>query len=181
MSNDRDDDVGYGKPPKKSQFKKGQSGCADGGHEQRRKNKAKQKRQAEESAKDRAKEIENVARRVMMRERPVMTSTGQQLMTNFEIAFQKFAERCNRDDATTQDYALYFKLAGRLKLLEPPPTDAGKTMVLVVNQIQSVDEWTKSTEGELLPKNPLEGIPGMENALDAPAKRGRVSFDDEEY
>lgn len=180
MNNDRDDDVGYGKPPKKSQFKKGQSGCPNGGHEQRRKNKAKLKKQANESEKKRVKEIENTARKVMMRERSVMTSTGPKQMSNFEIAFQKFAERCNRDDATTRDYALYFKLADKLKLIQEPPPEGAKTMVLVVNQIQSIDDWAKSTEGELLPKNPLHGIPGIEDALETPVKRGRRSFGDDE-
>lgn len=40
-----------------------------------------------------------------------------------------------------------------------------KTGVLVVYPIMKVDEWAKATEGELLPRDPLHGIPGAEGLL----------------
>jgi hypothetical protein len=40
-------------------------------------------------------------------------------------------------------------------------------------------EWEEATEGKLLPENPLHGIPGAEDMLDAPPiRRGTPPEDD---
>lgn len=53
--------------------------------------------------------------------------------------------------------------------------------VLVVYPIMKVDDWAKATEGELLPKDPLHGIPGAQGLLtDARKPRGSIPDIDEE-
>jgi hypothetical protein len=43
-TSDEDGPVGYRRPPKSGQFKKGQSGCPSGGHAQRRAKRAQAKK-----------------------------------------------------------------------------------------------------------------------------------------
>jgi hypothetical protein len=165
-----DDEVGFGKPPKKHQFKTGQSGCPDGGHERRRANKAKRAQKEKEDAKEEDKAIRDIIRKVA-RERHMIVFQGERVnMSALEITVRNVVLRGMKPDASDRHVSQSLKLFQHAHLLDPV-AEGARPMVLVVNQIKSMEEWAKDTEGELLPRNPLHGIPGFENWEGRPTGR----------
>jgi hypothetical protein len=153
-----DDEVGYGKPPKQHQFKKGQSGCPDGGAAIKRAKKHKAKLKGEKSPQQLVIEHFTKTKRVRI-------NGKRQTLTMLQVAMMQleddvFVKRC------PVARKLYFGIAERNGWFKAPPPKSGRSGVLVVNQIRPIDEWIKATEGELLPRNPLHGIPGAEDLLD---------------
>lgn len=180
-SNDDDDNepVGFGRPPRKHQFKKGQSGCPDGGHAQRMAN--KRKRLEKEKAKNAREEqsITNLIGRVAREPIKVRTSDGRVMtMAKAEAAVRKLLDRALSKDASDRAVKQALDLLKYGKILEP--TRKERPMVLVVNQIKSQEKWAKETEGELLPRDPLHGIPGAEGLLNRPGKARGTTPDDED-
>lgn len=181
MSDEPDDNVGYGKPPKKSQFKKGVSGCPDGGHAQRRAKKAAKAKAVKQEIEQTDKQIADIVRKLAREKLQVRTSAGLQEMTRLEATVRRALDGVFQQDSNDRQMRGALALYKHAKMLDPEPVQKDRTMVLVVNRIQSPEEWAKSTEGELLPKNPLEGIPGAENALNGPTRRPRrTGCDDDE-
>jgi hypothetical protein len=170
MSNSDDDKAGYGRPPQKHQFKPGQSGCPDGGHAQRHANKlAREKAERDEqTALD--KGLLDIVRKLARELVNVRTNAGLVKMPRLEATMRWALDRPFQPDATWRDRATALKVYKDAELLDPQP-DKARPMVLVVNPILGAEEWEKATEGELLPKNPLHGIPGAEHLLDAPPRR----------
>lgn len=162
--------VGYKKPPKETQFKKGQSGCPDGGHRQRRASRHAAQRREEEAKKKADKSIKNLIRNVATEVHQVRAAGGVIEMSTAEIIVRSVFARAMKPDASERQQQQALKLLNHVKLLDAPP-DGPRPMVLVVNKIQSQEEWMQSTEGELLPRNPLHGIPGAESVLSLPKKR----------
>jgi Family of unknown function (DUF5681) len=171
--NHDDEPVGYGRPPKKHQFKKGQSGCPSGGREQKQA-KAKAKAEAEkEKEKGQDKRIADIVRRVS-REEISAISNGQKIsMPLVEAIVRKILHKPLQADASPRDTAAALNLLKHAKVLDPPPAK-GRSFVLAVPAPVSMDEWAKRTEGELLPKDPLHGIPGAEGLLETKEQRGVI-------
>lgn len=169
-------EVGYGKPPKKTQFKKGQSGCPDGGHEQRRAKKRAALLEENEQKKRDELELRDIIRKLANEKHRVRTADGVEEMAALEIMLRGIVNRAIKSDASTRDQQQALKLFHHAKLLDPPPAK-GRPMVLVVNRIKSKEQWAKDTEGERLSRNPLEGIPGAEHLLDGPKKRSTETPD----
>jgi hypothetical protein len=156
-----DDAVGYGKPPKKHQFKKGQSGCPDGGREQK---KAKKERAKKEELDPGAMVV-----KWFTKKKKVKINGKAQELSIIELALMQLEEDVllHRDPAARK---LLFDVAQKNGWFKPPPRRQ-KASVLVVSQIKSPEQWAKDTEGELLPRNPLHGIPGFENWEQRPKGR----------
>lgn len=172
------DEIGYGKPPKKSQFKKGQSGCPDGGHKQRRAKKIARAEKEKEATKQLDERIKDVIRKVGREEFNIVIDGERVSMSAVEIIVCNVFRRAMKSDASERQVALALKLAQHGKLLDPSPSGP-RPMVLVVNQIKTPEQWAKDTEGELLPRNPLHGIPGVEDWNKTEKKRGVVPDKDE--
>ena len=100
-------------------------------------------------------------------------------MTRLEATVRRALDNVFQADSTDRQMQGALRIYKDAKLLDPAPAK-DRPMVLVVNAIPTIDEWAKMTEGELLPKNPLEGIPGIEGALDGSKKRPRTTPDDDE-
>jgi hypothetical protein len=171
VSSASDDDsyrVGRGKPPKEHQFKKGQSGCPGGGHQQRRAKKAK--------AKEKEKSPGEFVVQWFTEKKKVRVNGRTTELSRLEMAFAQLEEEAfvKREPAARK---LIFDVAQRNGWLKAPPAKS-RGFVLVVNPILTAEEWAKQTEGERLPKDPLHGIPGAEGLLD-PAPRRRHVSDDE--
>ncbi|MFZ2029686.1 MAG: DUF5681 domain-containing protein [Vitreimonas sp.] len=166
MSRDSGDDVkvGYGKPPRSGQFKKGQSGCPSGGHEQRRARKATKAQKVASRERARLRELTNIVKTIALEERKVQTANGAVKMPILEILVRKVALRALEKDASEKDVRRALAMFDKANLLKPV-IDTGRTGVLVVRPIMKQDEWLKATEGELLPRDPLHGIPGAEGLL----------------
>lgn len=173
MSKD-DDEVGYGKPPKKHQFKKGQSGCPDGGAAIKRAKKAKAARKEQTTSPQ-----QMVTDWFTKQKKRVKINGKARRLTRLELALMHLEEDMfvKRDPNARK---LFFAVAERNGWLKAPPPRSGKTGVLVVYPIMGQEEWEKATEGELLPKDPLHGIPGAEGLLDNPSPPRRPAPPDED-
>lgn len=154
MSND----VGYGKPPKKHQFKPGQSGCPDGGAAIKREKK---------KDKDKDASLQQQVTDWLMRKRRVTINGKRQWLSLIELVQLRLEEDAlvRRDPAALKRI---LDIAREHGCFEPPKPKTGKTGVLAVRPIRTQEEWIKATEGELLPRDPLHGIPGAEGLLDQP-------------
>ena len=161
---DADGEVGYGKPPRSGQFRKGQSGCPSGGHAQRRARKAAKAQKAARLERARLRDLTNIVKTIALEDRTVQTANGAVKMPTLEILVRKVALRALDKDATDKDIRRALAIFEKANLLKPE-IDRGKTGVLVVHPIMKQDEWLKATEGELLPRDPLHGIPGAEGLL----------------
>lgn len=165
---DEDYEVGYGRPPKHTRFKKGKSGCPDGGHDKRRAN--KQQRQQKEKH-----EQESIGQKIIdhftAMHRVKINGVDQDL-TMLEVALKQLAEDAlvKRDPAARK---LLLEIGQKNGWFKAPPPGKAESGVLVVYAPQTMEQWTKATEGELLPKNPLEGIPGCENWDEVKKGRGK--------
>lgn len=145
------------RPPKEHQFKKGEkSPCPDGGWSKKREKKAKAKK-AEKSPQEMVTEWFTSKRKVKI-------NGKVQELTRLELALAQLEDDAflKRDH---QARKLLFDIAQRNGWLKAPPAKT-RPMVLVVNGIKTAEEWAKSTEGELLPRDPLHGIPGAEGMLE---------------
>jgi hypothetical protein len=166
VSKDSDDDgeVGYRKPPRSGQFKKGQSGCPSGGHAQRRANKGARARKAAAAERSRNRALQDIIRTVAREEQVVNTTAGPVNMPNVEIIVRKVFQQAMAKDASDKRFRQALALLDKAGLLKPLP-EKGNTGVLVVYPIMKQDDWLKATEGERLPRDPLHGIPGAEGLL----------------
>lgn len=167
MSDDAGDDdgsVGYGRPPRSGQFKKGKSGCPNGGHEQRRAKRMAAERKAARKERHKLSKVRNIIKEVALEQRVVQTANGRMKLATAEILVRKIVERAMSKDASDKDIRRAFTLFKDQGLFERE-RDKGQTGVLVVYPIMKEDEWARATEGELLPKDPLHGIPGAEGLL----------------
>jgi hypothetical protein len=158
---DGDDEVGYGKPPKKHQFKKNQSGCPNGGHEQRRANELARAEKEKEAAKKQDEAIKDLIRKLAREEKRIVVDGERVNMSVLEITLRNVFLRAIKPDANERHVAQALKLYQHAKLLDPA-SNGPRPMVLVVNRIKTAEEWAKDTEGELLPRDPLHGVPGTE-------------------
>lgn len=166
MSHDNDE-VGYKRPPKKSQFKKGQSGCPDGGHERRREKREAKIRKEKDQAADLASAI--IRRFAGMKEvridgKPVALSTLELSLIQLEEDVIR-----KRDPSARK---LWFDIMQKNGWLKPPKSSGKGGGVLVVYAPYSEEKWDKATEGQLLSVNPLEGIPGAERLRVDKKRRG---------
>jgi hypothetical protein len=171
---DDDDPVGYGKPPKHTRFKKGQSGCPDGGWPKRRAG------QAEQRAKAKAEEesIGAIVQAWFAKRRPARVNGKEVEANRIELLLAVLEEDAlvKRD---RQAQKLLLDLARKTGLLAPPPPPKQGGGVLVVYAPLRAEEWERQTEGELLTKDPLEGIPGHDpQAMKALPPRRRGPPDD---
>jgi hypothetical protein len=143
--------VGPGNPPVSGRFKKGESGCPDGGWKIRRaRQKAKEERAAkkEESIAEILKRAAHRMRKVTVGGKPVEISTVEALV----MRLNEQALAGDNKAARTLIYLL--KETGQLKTVL-----ASRNQVLVVYPIMQQQEWIDATEGDHhLTKDPLEGL-----------------------
>ena len=179
MAYDSDDEIGYGKPPKRTRFKKGQSGCPDGGWQQRRA-KLEAKRTAEEERKQALEK--NIAPAQFVEDHftkptQVTINGGPAHAARMELLFRMLDEEVfvKKNPVFVKMYLDMLRQNGWLKA--PPPARPGAG-VLVVYAIPTVEAWIKQTEGELLPKDPLHGTSYQGGPL-TKRQRGK-SYDDED-
>jgi hypothetical protein len=179
--NDDDDDGGggYCKPPKKHQFKKGQSGCPSGGHRKRRLNKLERKEKEAEKLKERQKALEDIVQQVASEDQVVRTKRGPVKMANKEIVVRKIFQRAMREDADDKDLRRCIALLDKVGMLKPTVQAPAGSGVLVIYSPMQLAEWEAATEGQLLSIDPLEGIPGTEGIFDQPYARERRPPDDD--
>lgn len=164
QNNDDDDKVGYRKPPKKHQFKKGQSGCPDGGRKQ--KQAKKDKAQQEEISPS------DMVANWFAQKHSVKVKGKFTKMTVLEMALAQLQDDAiaKRDPSARK---LLFAIAKNNGWLQAPTPPAKGTGVLVIYSPMQLAEWEKATEGQLLSIDPLEGIPGAEGIDDLPFEGGR--------
>lgn len=168
MSDDDEDDdlVGYGKPPKRTQFRKGQSGCPDGGHEKRRaRRRAKVERQQKQQ-----QDIMSLFARWLSEEKKITVNGKRKKMTRVDLFFAQLEEDAlvKKDPAVR---AILLNLLHKNGYMKPAPAKQKGGGVLVVRQPMLLDDWVRKTEGEILTKDPLEGIPGLNRKNLAPNNR----------
>ncbi|MEJ0061542.1 MAG: DUF5681 domain-containing protein [Terricaulis sp.] len=154
MSDDEDEGNGYGKPPRHSRFKKGKSGCPDGGWPKRKAN------QAAKLAENKQKqdEISQTVIEWFAGTRPVKINGRVEMLTRLQLAFVQLEEDAlvKRDAAARK---LLFDVAGKNGWLKAPPPKQPGGGVLVVYPIMQQQEWIDATEGDHhLTKDPLEGL-----------------------
>jgi hypothetical protein len=165
-----DESIGYGRPPRKHQFKKGQSGCPDGGRKQKQAKKAKAKKEELEPSK--------MVQEWFLKKRKVRINGKICERTLLELALAQLEEDAlvHKDPVARK---LFFDTAHRNGWLKAPAARR-KNFVLVVNAIQTAEQWAKDTEGELLPRDPLHGIPGAEGlSTKTPGRRGLIPDQDD--
>lgn len=169
---DDDEPVGYRRPPKKHRFKKGQSGCPDGGWPKKRAKQARAKRKAERSP-------QQCVEAWFKKKRRVRINGKDEELTLLDLALLQLEEAAfvQRDPKAQK---LFFAMAERNGYLKAPPPRIPGTGVLVVYPIMEQEEWIKATEGELLPKNPLHGVPGAEGLMPNPETAKRMYPPDED-
>jgi hypothetical protein len=173
--NDDDDDGGggYCKPPKKHQFKKGQSGCPSGGHKKRRLNKLERKEEEAQKLLEKEKSLAETFKKIALEDFPVLAGGARTNMSAHEIIMRKLVRRAMKDDADDKHVRQYLSVAAKTGLLDKAPTVDPNTGVLVIYSPMQMAEWEKATEGQLLSIDPLEGIPGTEGIFDKPYNRDR--------
>ena len=124
-----DYDVGYGKPPKKHQFKKGTSGNLAGAPSKRKR-----------------KKIDVAA---VLNEPLVVKNSGvRRKMPPFEVGVRRLVERALKQkdlNATLE----FLKLCESFRLLVPPPVDPGGGVICAPKGIRA-HEWLESVT-ELVP------------------------------
>jgi hypothetical protein len=165
-----DYDVGYKRPPKRSRFKPGQSGCPDGGRETKRRKKleTEQKRLQEQKQKEESL-AELVAR--IARETVAVNINGARVdMPALEVFVRKIMRDALKEDADERRVRQCQNMLSKAGLFEIPSTDKDGGL-LVVYAPMAQQEWIEATEGKLLPEDPLHGIPGAEGMLGAPPVR----------
>jgi hypothetical protein len=180
--NDDDNDadtVGYGKPPKKNQFKKGQSGCPSGGHKRRRLNKMDRKAKQAQKLLEKEKSLAETFKKIALEDFPVVAGGARTNMSAHEIIMRKLVRRAMKDDADDKHVRQYLSVATKAGLLDKPPTADPNAGVLVIYSPMQLAEWEAATAGELLSADPLEGIPGTEGIFDKPYARERRPPDDD--
>lgn len=176
--NDDDGGKGYGKPPKKNQFKKGQSGCPSGGHKKRRLNQLERKEKETQKLLEKEKSLAETFKRIALEDFPVVASGARTSMSAHEIIMRKLVRRAMKDDADDKHVRQYLSVAAKVGLLDKAPTVDPNTGVLVIYSPMQLAEWEKATEGQLLSIDPLEGIPGAEGVFDVPFGGGRTPAED---
>lgn len=177
QSDDDDNSAGYGRPPKKHQFKKGQSGCADGGWTKRRANKLAREEKEAKARTDALKGMQDIIKKVALEKRLVRTQAGAAKMPKLEIIVRNVIDGAMRPDASDRDKNRALKLLHHAKLLEPAANQV-RGGVLVVYPIRTEEDWERATAGKRLPEDPLHGIPGAEGYLTNATSRGRIPDED---
>lgn len=171
---DNDYKVGYKRPPLETRFKKGVSGCPDGGAEIKKKKKAERERRAAQRT------VGDVLRDICNEQVPVTINGKRTKMAKLEIMVRKVVDQAATGDRPAfKDVRDLLARTGQLK----PPAERGdqRSGVLVVTPVRSREDWERATEGHRLPKDPLHGIPGAEGLLsDAPPPRRAPPDDDDD-
>lgn len=166
MADGEDDDakpykVGYGKPPKHSQFKAGCSGNLNG-----RPAKAKQKTTRHE-----------VLDRELERRVRVKTDGALVTMTVQEAQLRSLIQNALQGKPWAN--RLLAELQAELEASLKTKAEAPKVGVVVVRRpAVSVEDWVKEYGGQRLPKDPLEGLPGIDPDLLREIKRKKTPEDD---
>lgn len=179
MSDDDNYRVGYKCPPKHTQFKKNQSGCPSGGHEQRKSRKATREQKQKEELEASLRELENIVAKLAVEKISVSVGGKKIKLSRFQIHTQTVLDAALKPNPNPATVKAANDLYRRAKLFDVKPKD--RPMVLVVPAAMSEDEWAKATEGERMSKNPLEGIPGAENIMEReyPTRKARIEEQDE--
>jgi hypothetical protein len=159
-----DEPIGYKRPPKHSQYKKGQSGAPDGGWDRRRANQARKKKMEEEKAlKDKLSLAEKLEA-LLHQKRSVMLNGQKQDMTNVEVCFLRLQEDAIKGDEKAR--ALYAKIAGQLGAFDrPPPADKNVGVIVIPAPARDMEEFMERYGDQRTTVNPLEGLPGIDPAL----------------
>lgn len=174
MSDDDNYRIGYGRPPKHRQWKKGQSGCPTGGHEQRKK---KAQKKAQDEMERRERSIRDIIKRIATESVTARTKDGEIEMTRLEALLRSVFDAPHKPNARANAAKDALALVKSSGLLDPTPKD--RPMVLVVPAMMEEDEWAKATEGEKMSKNPLEGIPGAEEIINRQYPTRKKLLDEE--
>ncbi|MGE0830346.1 MAG: DUF5681 domain-containing protein [Hyphomonadaceae bacterium] len=171
---DPDYEVGYGKPPKHSRFKKGQSGCPGGGRKRKfndsdargaaSKKSGSAGSEREETEEQEKEEIFDVFLRVMNEEVSLLGPDGEPVrMSGVEAMFRRLRQRALKGEMSAM--RAIKQLFG--KRLEPRAPQSSGGLVVVYAPV-SQEQWEADSAGPMLPLNPLEGIPGAEDAFKDP-------------
>lgn len=119
----------------------------------------------------------DIVRRVGGENIPVKKGGKHMTMPRVEATIRKVLEKALQPDAGPRDIANAMALYRGAKFLESAPSKA-RSGVLVVYPTMEQEAWAAATEGELLPKDPLHGIPGAEGLMLTKKKRGAIPDED---
>ncbi len=118
-----DYDVGYGKPPKSGQFKKGTSGNPAGAPSKRKR-----------------KPVDVVA--ILNESLEVKTSGGRKKMPAFEVGVRKMVQR-GLKQGNLSAILEFLALCESLRLLVPPPAESGGGVITAPKGVD-FQEWFES-------------------------------------
>ena len=129
-----DCDVGFGKPPKSGQFKKGTSGNPAGALSKRKR-----------------KPVDVVA--ILNESIEVKTSGGRKKMPAFEVGVRQLVQR-GLKQRNLSAILEFFSLCESLRLLAPPPVESGGGVIVAPEGVD-FEEWFDSVT-EMVPDIPSD-------------------------
>lgn len=166
--------VGYCRPPLDTRWSKGTSGCPDGGHTQRRANKA---------AREKAEKLERKNKKIIDEVQELFEGPVKITIDGVEKEVSQLTSLVYRDQAAAASdpkiRERQIRLAERLGLLK---RSAAKEQVgvVVVSPPMTKEEWLKKAQAARLPLNPLEGLPGIDKDIDRTVGRRGETLDDDQ-
>lgn len=171
-------EVGYGKPPLHTRFKKGEKSPAeDGGWPTKRRKKAERQEaerlmqiRQEEARKKRAEEIPKRLKAYLQRDVTVVINGTTETVSAMERQMMHLEQKSFTDD---KSQTKLLKLAKDLGVFDKPSEKQQVGVVVVTPPTMSKEAWLKKARATKLPLDPLEGLPGIDpGALDR--VRGRT-------
>jgi hypothetical protein len=143
------DGVGYKKPPKRGQFKKGHSGNPRGGWDGKR---------ANQRVKQAPRPLTEIIDSALYETVVVQQKGKRQRMPMIEVIIRQLVAAAGKGDVKA--FALLQAARKSAAARPPEQDDRPKGGILVVYPTMEEDEWEEATEGMRQTINPLAGLPG---------------------